>query len=278
MDMIENHMYVKGAEDGWWACPYGCKGGGAVGLSEETILRNTLGLKNVTNSLLELRSSGGTTRPGESGNTAANRLRKTYSAMWTFNQFLDYHRANLPAILQSRAEAIAFQVSNTGPIVFRGTREIPAHAAPHPGDSPPPMTIPTAAQILANPVCGYEITEEQWNAPRTDGAVGFRTTVGQRVQAHGWAYEQVHGGYLVRLAQPERGLIPLLLDEKAVEGLVAAKRVQECPAGTGQQVITAEVLPGTLSVDFCGRDGRDAGGDAGRLRPGRHRGPQQRGW
>ena len=35
------------------------------GLSEETILRNTLGLKNVANSLLELRSPGGPTRPDE---------------------------------------------------------------------------------------------------------------------------------------------------------------------------------------------------------------------
>ena len=65
-----------------------------MGLSEETILRNTLGLKNVANSLLELRSSGGPTRPDE-GNTANNRRRKTYSALWTFNQFLDYHRAQL---------------------------------------------------------------------------------------------------------------------------------------------------------------------------------------
>ena len=50
--MIEGHMYTKGAKDGWWPCPYGCAGGGAVGLSEETILRNTAGLKNVVNSLL----------------------------------------------------------------------------------------------------------------------------------------------------------------------------------------------------------------------------------
>ena len=83
----------QGAQDGWWACPYGCEGGSTVGQSEETILRNTLGLKNVVNSLLELRSSGGPTRPDE-GNTANNRRRKTYSALWTFHQFLDYHRAN----------------------------------------------------------------------------------------------------------------------------------------------------------------------------------------
>ena len=89
--MIEEHMYEQGARDGWWPCPYGCQGGSTVGMGEETILRNTLGLKNVVNSLLELRSGGGATRPDET-NTANNRRRKAYSALWTFEQFLDYHR------------------------------------------------------------------------------------------------------------------------------------------------------------------------------------------
>ena len=86
-------MYTKGAEAGWWACPYGCEGGGNVGLSEETILRNTLGLKNVTNSLLELRSSGGQTRPDE-GNAPTTGAARPTPRLWTFHQFLDYHRAN----------------------------------------------------------------------------------------------------------------------------------------------------------------------------------------
>ncbi|BCJ56623.1 hypothetical protein Jiend_00450 [Micromonospora endophytica] len=132
-DMIEGHMYTQGAKDGWWACPYGCTGAN-VGLGEETILRNTLGLKNVINSLLELRSSGGPTRPDE-GNTANNRRRKTYSALWTFQQFLTYHTANLGDITSARAEAITFQSANTGRIVFRGSRPIEAYPAPHPGDT-----------------------------------------------------------------------------------------------------------------------------------------------
>ncbi|TDC21779.1 carboxypeptidase, partial [Micromonospora sp. 15K316] len=130
MDMIEGHMYREGAEAGWWPCPYGCDGGGNVGLGEETILRNTLGLKNVVNSLLELRSSGGQTRPDE-GNAANNRRRKTFSALWTFHQFLDYHRAKLTDITQARADAITFQAANTGRLVFRGSRPIAAHPAPH---------------------------------------------------------------------------------------------------------------------------------------------------
>jgi hypothetical protein len=41
--MIEDFLYTHGSDDGWWYCPYGCQNGGAVGLSQETILRNTLG-------------------------------------------------------------------------------------------------------------------------------------------------------------------------------------------------------------------------------------------
>jgi hypothetical protein len=124
LDMIENHMYVEGAKAGWWPCPYGCQNGGPVGLSEETILRNTLGLKNTVNSLLELRSAGGPTRPDEA-NAANNRRRKTFSALWTFNSFLDFHRAQLLSIQKARIEAIQFQSGNTGRIVFRGSRIIP---------------------------------------------------------------------------------------------------------------------------------------------------------
>ncbi|MFI6759698.1 M14 family zinc carboxypeptidase [Micromonospora sp. NPDC050417] len=222
--MIEGHMYEHGAKDGWWPCPYGCNGGGNVGLSEETILRNTLGLKNVVNSLLELRSSGGATRPDE-GNTANNRRRKTFSALWTFNEFLDYHRANLDAIKQARTEAITFQASNSSRIVFRGSHLIPAHPAPHPGEAPPPANAPTEDQILDNAPCAYKLTEEQYNGTRTDGPGGVGFTVAQRVRAHGWKVVKAADGYVVPLAQPERGLIPLLLDAQGAEELVGAERV-----------------------------------------------------
>ncbi|SCF24181.1 Zinc carboxypeptidase [Micromonospora viridifaciens] len=229
--MIEGHMYTQGAKDGWWACPYGCNGGGNVGLSEETILRNTAGLKNVVNSLLELRSSGGTTRPDE-GNTANNRRRKSYSALWTFNQFLDYHRANLKEITTARADAITFQASNTGRIVFRGSRPIVAHPAPHPGEAPPPLDAPKDNLILDNAPCAYKLTEEQYHGARTDGPDGLRTTVAERLAAHGWQVVKTADGYVVPLAQPERGLIPLLLDGLGVEKLVDGERVY--PTLTGK--------------------------------------------
>ena len=82
--MIEDWFYGSGSEDGWWYCPYGCQNGGPVGLSQETILRNLMGIKSVVGSLLEARSSGGATRPAETGNPQANRRRKSYSALYTY--------------------------------------------------------------------------------------------------------------------------------------------------------------------------------------------------
>jgi hypothetical protein len=219
--MIEDWLYERGSDDGWWYCPYGCQNGGAVGLSQETILRNLMGLKSVIGSLLEARSAGGATRPDEA-NLPNNRRRKTYSALYTYQQFLDYQLANQPAIAQAIEESIAFQTSNTGRIVFRGSYPIPAFAAPHPGQSPPPDEDPTPEQILDPPPCGYVLSEAQYSGPQPEGK-----PVGQRLAAHGLTVAHRIGreDYWVPMNQPQRGLIPLLLDGQAEEELVAAERV-----------------------------------------------------
>ena len=212
-NMLVGTMYGQGAVDGWWPCPYGCTGGGNVGLSQETILRNTLGLKNIAGMLLEARSAGGTTRPAETGNLQANRLRKGYSQLWTQHVMLDHFLANRESMVASRKTAIQFQNSNTGRIVFRGSRLIPAFPAPHPGQDPPPPEDPSPEQILEEPPCGYLLTEEEFSGPRTDGD----TTIAERIQAHGWRVAERKQGYMVPLSQPHRGLIPLLLDAQAAE-------------------------------------------------------------
>ena len=230
-DMIINGMYQNGSEDGWWYCPYGCQGGGNVGLSEETILRNTSGLKNSVASLLEARSSGGATRPNE-GNTQNNRRRKTYSAVYTYQQFFDYDRANQAEIKEAVADAKAFQISNTGRIVFRGTRPIPAFPAPHPGEAPPPQDTPTGNDILEDPPCGYIMTYAQYETVLNDDpdvAVALRTSPKQRFAAHGWNVQERPAGVMVRMAQEQRGLIPLLVDDQAAEEMLDAQRLYECP-------------------------------------------------
>jgi Zinc carboxypeptidase len=217
-DMIENWLYVNGSQDGWWYCPYGCQGGGAVGLSQETILRNTLGLKNMVSLLLEARSAGGPTRPNEAI-PANNRRRKTYSALYTYDQFLDYYRQQRPEIALAIEVSRAFQRNNTDRIVFRGSYDVPAFPAPHPGEAPPPQEPPEG--ILDPPPCGYLLTDAQYTGPQPDGR-----PVADRLAAHGIKVQRRGPGqWFVPMRQDLRGLIPLLLDGEAAEEMVAAQRV-----------------------------------------------------
>ncbi|MGH9245933.1 MAG: PxKF domain-containing protein [Acidimicrobiales bacterium] len=251
-NMIVGWLYEQGSADGWWYCPYGCQGGGNVGLSQETILRNTMGLKNTIGSLLEARSSGGPTRPDEL-NTQHNRRRKSYSALYTYQQFLDYHRANEEAIETAVEEAIEFQMSNTGRIVFRGSRPIPAFPAPHPGESPPPLEEPTPELILEDPPCGYLLTEEQYSTVLVDDPdvpVELRTSPAQRIAAHGWDVDHRTAGHIVPMAQPERGLIPLVLDDQAVEEMLDAQRLNECPhVDVAQETVAAAAVEGSAVIE-----------------------------
>ncbi|MDQ3991321.1 MAG: hypothetical protein M3245_03295, partial [Actinomycetota bacterium] len=235
MNLMEGWMYERGSDDGWWYCPYGCQNGGSVGLSEETILRNYMGIMSTVGSLLEARSGGGATRPNE-GNTQNNRRRKTYSALYTYHRFLDYFRANHPAIEAAVRESVEFQESNSGRIVFRGSRPIPPHPAPHPGEAPPPQQNPTAAQILDPAPCGYVLTELQYSGPQPVGR-----PVADRLAAHG--IRVLPDGNLrhyVPMTQRARGLIPLLLDGQAAEPMVSGQREACDPK--------AEVSPAALSA------------------------------
>ena len=216
--LVENWLYTNGSEDGWWYCPYGCQGGGAVGLSQETILRNTMGLKNTVSMLLEARSAGGPTRPNEAI-PANNRRRKTYSAIYTMQQLLDYYRANQPVVEDAIKESTRFQKSNTGRIVFRGSYDVPAFPAPHPGEAPPPDEPPEG--ILDPPPCGYLITDEQYRSQQ-DGS----RPAGDRLDAHGIKVQRRGPrGWFVPMKQELRGLIPLLLDGEAAEPMVAGTRI-----------------------------------------------------
>ena len=216
--LIEDWLYTNGSEDGWWYCPYGCQNGGAVGLSQETILRNTMGLKNTVSMLLEARSSGGQTRPNEAI-PANNRRRKTYSAIYTMQQLLDYYRANQPVVEDAIKESTRFQKSNTGRIVFRGSYDIPAFPAPHPGEAPPPDEPPEG--ILDPPPCGYELTDEQYRSQQDNSR-----PAGDRLAAHGIKVQRRGPrGWYVPMKQELRGLIPLLLDGEAAEPMVAGTRI-----------------------------------------------------
>jgi hypothetical protein len=215
--LIESRIYDNAAVAGWWAGPY--SNGGA---SQETILRNTFGLKSIVGILSENRGGAGVTRPNATA--GGNENRKSYAQLWLLKQLLDYHRDNLPAIQRLVAESIAFQRANVGRVVFRGSYPWPPFP---PLLSAPDVDAPTADMILEDPPCGYFLTADQFSGNRPGG------TVERRLRLHGIAVERAPGyiaggtGYLVRMTQRLRGLIPLLLDGQAAEPLVDGVRLYE---------------------------------------------------
>jgi hypothetical protein len=225
--LVEGQFYDASGTDGWWPCPYPPRG--IVGA--QTFTRVT-GLKNMVVTLVEARSGGGPTRPAEVRNSPENRRRKAYSQLWSIRQALTYHRAHRPAIAKAIADGIAFQRSNTGPVVFHGDWDVAAFPAPHPGDTPPPGAAPGADQMLVPPPCGYFLTDAQYSAKLTDSGKlpeALWTSAGDRLTAHGIAVEKREGGYLVPLAQPLRGLINILLDEQTLPApIIAAERRMTC--------------------------------------------------
>ena len=230
--LIEGWMYDTGARDGWYVGPY--SNGGA---SQETILRNTFGLKSIVGMLSENRGNAGPTRPNAT--PAENQNRRTYGQMWLIRRVLEYHRDNLPAIQATINESIAFQEANVGPIVFRGSYPWPVFP---PLPSAPDVDAPDPDDILAEPPCGYFLTEEQYSGANPEG------TVADRLALHGigvtHAPDRGFGpGYLVPMTQPLRGLIPLLLDGQAAEPMVDGVRLFAPATGNG--------LP--LPDEACGR-------------------------
>jgi hypothetical protein len=234
--MVEGWMYGHAATDGWWMGPYSTGGD-----SHEGILRNTGALKNTMSMLGEARASGGVTRPAESTNLA-NRNRKVYAHLWENYQGLEYYAARLPIVHNLIQQSIAYNVSNTGPVVLRGSYPWPYNPVNGANTGLPDVDAVTSDHVLDPPPCAYFLTPEQYTGANPDG------TVEERLRLHGIAVETWPNGYLVRLAQPQRGLIAPILDGASVDPspMVAGTRLYDCPAkaegGAGGTV------PATLSL------------------------------
>jgi hypothetical protein len=112
--LIENWIYDNAARAGWYAGPY--SNGGA---SQETILRNTFGLKNIVGMLSENRSGAGTHPTGR--DLRGQREPRGVLSAWLIKQLLDYHDENHSTIRRLVAESRAFQRANVGRVVFRGS-------------------------------------------------------------------------------------------------------------------------------------------------------------
>jgi hypothetical protein len=228
--LVEGWFYDHSVE-GWWPCPYP-----AAPIPGASSFTRVNGLKNMIITLVEGRSPAGPTRPGEAG--GENRRRLAYSHLWSIQQALDYHRANLPRIQQAIADGIAFQESDVGPVVLDGDWPLPAFPAPHPGDSPPATRPPGPGQLLDPAPCGYLVTAEQYTTPLDDSGtlpVELRTSLQQRLDAHGMrVVPRGPDTFYVPLAQALRGLVNIVLDpEQPPAPIVAGERVTDCYPTSG---------------------------------------------
>jgi hypothetical protein len=208
MALVREHFFTEaGPRDGWWAVPYPFAAPpgstGTAGAGQETILRNTLGLKNMLGMLLESRTQTGPTRPVAGGNTGPeNAQRRVYSHLWTYREFLTAHRERRESSFDAIMGGYEFNIANEGPLYVNGEY-----------DAPGGIPLSPRPVVDVGPVPdGYWLTHEQYTGEQADGP-----TVQERLAAHGIRTEVHDDGVLVRLAQPLRGLIPLLLDEAATE-------------------------------------------------------------
>ncbi len=228
-ELIESWIYDNAALAGWYAGPY--SNGGA---SQETILRNTFGLKSIVGILSENRPNAGVTRPGAT--FAGNENRKSYGQLWLIKQLLDYHYENHSTIRSLVADSRMFQRANVGRVVFRGSYPWPPFP---PLPSAPDVDAPEPAAILEDPPCGYFLAEEEYTEALPEGSVELRLGLhGIAVQsAPDYLVHELGPGYFVRMAQPLRGLIPPLLDQQAAEPMVGGTRLQESSKGRCDQVV-----------------------------------------
>lgn len=219
LGLVEGWLYEHGAESGWWHGPYSNGGD-----SHEGILRNTFGLKNTIGLLAENRATGGATRPAE-GTTLANRNRKSYGSLYEEFTMLEYYWARRALIHQLVEESIAFNTSNSGRVVTRGSYPWPYNPLNGANTGVPDVDALNPIRSIDPAPCGYFLTEAQYSGPMTGGTAGLRLGI------HGIAQETRPSGHIVRLAQPLRGLIPTVLDGAAVapEPIVAGTRLFECP-------------------------------------------------
>lgn len=174
-----------------------------AGDSQARILRNYAGLVNVVGMLSETANEP-LNDEEEADPSLLNRRRVTvnyHSAVGSIQMVQE----NRDLLIEETAAAAARQTTagadRSGVIYFGGQDDM----------------LPTSAtQVEADPMCGYRLTTAQYDQLKATLAL------------HGIASTPADGGRLVSLAQPTRGLIPLLLDARSEYGLTDATPLETC--------------------------------------------------
>jgi hypothetical protein len=174
-----------------------------AGDGQGRILRNYAGLVNVVGMLSETANEP-LNDEEEADPSLLNRRRVTvnyHSAVGSIEMVQD----NRDRLIEETAAAAERQskagADRSGVIYFGGQDDM----------------LPTAAnQVEAHPMCGYQLSTAQYDKLKATLAL------------HGIEATPTDGGRQVSLAQPTRGLIPLLLDARSEYGLTDATPLETC--------------------------------------------------
>ncbi|NLU68887.1 M14 family metallocarboxypeptidase [Streptomyces sp. HNM0574] len=170
-----------------------------AGDGQERILRNAAGVKHSVGQLVETRTDALTDE--EKDDPAVNNRRRVDSQLAALKGAFDFTDRRRGAIESATTEAREAGSADEGPVHFGGAD----NEKPEPGRTEP------------DPACAYRLTGKQWK------------TAGDELALHGIRAErQDDGGAVVRLAQEQRALVPLLLDDRAEFKLVSAEPVRRC--------------------------------------------------